>query len=300
MPSRRERAGVPTYPDLRRETLLACRELPMPATRSEVIESVTNRLALTEEQRAVPCANGSMSEVADRVGWTISFLKEAGALENVGVGVWSVTDEGFTITFEEIERRLAEKRSAYLRRRRASSQALPGNDDDSDDDDDLLAIGSGAQEESWQDRLLERLGDLTPTGFEKLTRELLLRAGFDDVEVTQSSRDGGIDGFGTYRPSGLISFRTSFQCKRWKSPVRSPEVQAFQGAILGQSDRGIIITTSYFTKDAIEQASRPGGLRIDLIDGARLVELMEEHQIGVHTAMIQQVTIDDAYFDRFN
>ena len=257
----------------------------MPATNADIAEAVAAKLSLTDAQQAVPSSNGSTPEYALRVAWCRSHLKSAGLVDNVEQGNWELTSLGKTVPLEEVE--------ALYRQRvplRSEGAKDPEADPTNDDDD----------QSSWQDELLDILHNMPWQGFEQLARRLLLAAGFDEVEVTRSSHDGGIDGFGTYRPSGLISFRTSFQCKRWKSPVRSPEVQAFQGAILGQSDRGIIITTSYFTRDAIEQASRPGGLRIDLIDSARLVELLKEHQIGVRAEMIEQVTIDGAYFDQFN
>ena len=290
MVSRREQAGLPRYPELRRVMLETMRRIQLPASRSEVCDHVADKLKLTEGQRAVPCANGSMPEYMDRVGWTLSFLKQAGAVDNVTRGSWSLTEEGETVAFDEIERRISTARAEYQRRRnRADTEA-----------DDEESTGSEQSESHWIDELLARLYSISPTGFERLAKELLLKAGFDEVEVTRASRDGGIDGVGTYRPSGLISFRTSFQCKRWKdSPVGAPDVQAFQGAIQGQSDRGIFITTSYFTRDAEIQASRPGALPVDLISGTRLAELLKEHELGVQTEMVERVTVDSSYFDQF-
>ncbi len=293
MASRREQAGLPGYPELRRVMLRTMREIDLPASRTEICERVADALGMSEEQRAVPCANGSMPEYTDRIGWSLSDLKRAGAVDNATRGSWSLTDEGSHIEFQEVERRLTAARAEYERQRNQRGDSESGIGEE--------AGGDARDELNWVDELLQRLHALSPAGFERLARELLISAGFDEVEVTQVSRDGGIDGVGTYRPSGLISFRTSFQCKRWKDhPVRSPEVQAFQGAIQGQSDRGIIITTSYFTKDAITQASRPGALPIDLIPGLRLAELLKEHSLGVQTEMVEQVTIDPNYFNKFD
>ncbi len=290
MTSRREQAGLPPQRKLRRVTLETMREMPLPASRSDVYEHVADTLGLTEEQCAVPCANGSMPEYVDRIGWSLSFLKQARAIDNVTRGSWNLTEEGKTISLDEVERRLAAVRAEYHRNRRAGGRIVDNDDEEHEDHG----------ESDWVDDLLNRLHVISPTGFERLAKELLLKAGFDEVEVTQVSRDRGIDGFGTYRPSGLISFRTSFQCKRWKdTPVRAPEVQAFQGAIQGQSDRGIFITTSYFTKDAALMAARPGAIPIELIPGTRLAELLKEHELGVRTEMVEQVTIDDTYFKQF-
>jgi len=292
MASRREQAGLPLYPKLRQVTLQTMRKVQLPASRSEVYEHVANALNLTDEQRSIACANGTMPEYMDRVGWALSFLKQANAVDNVTRGSWSLTEEGTSIDFDEVERRVAAVRAEYHRNRSGDGEESGTNG--------VEAESSEETESNWVDELLDRLHAISPTGFERLAKELLLKAGFDEVEVTRASRDGGIDGVGTYRPSGLISFRTSFQCKRWKdAPVRAPDVQAFQGAIQGQSDRGIFITTSYFTKDAESQASRPGALPVDLIPGSRLAELLKEHALGVRTEMVEQVTIDTSYFDQF-
>ena len=237
----------------------------------------------------VSITDGRMSVVSDRVGLELSNLKAVGALDNPAHGLWTATESGETISFDDVEKRLAEVRAEQQRYRHASQQT----DDDDEDQSDLAA-----NDADWQDQLLQRVHDLSPTGFERLTEELLIRAGFDGVEVTPASQDGGIDGFGTYRPSGLISFLTGFQCKRWKSAVGSPEVQQFRGALPERLDRGIMVTTSHFTPSATKAANE--GRRIDLIDGERLCELLKKYKIGIQTEMIEQVTVDEAYFDRFD
>lgn len=291
MTTRLELTSMLGYPKLRFLTLQVMRELETPATNADISEAVAARLELTDEQMNIPCSNGSMPEYALRVSWCRTQLKAIGLAVNVETANWEPTAPGRTASRDDVEH-LYREWLRQTRRKRAGAADPDDADDDYEDTDEVPS--------SWHDELLGVLHRMSWQAFEQLAKRLLLAAGFDEVEVTESGRDGGIDGFGTYRPSGLISFRTSFQCKRWEAPVRSPQVQAFQGAIMGQSDRGIIITTSYFTKDAIEQARRPGGLRIDLIDGSRLVELLREHQIGVRTEMIEQVTIDEAYFDRFD
>lgn len=296
MTTRIELASMLDYPQLRFLTLQTMRELETPATNADINETVAAKLGLTEEQMNIPCSNGSMPEYALRVSWCRTQLKNIGLALNVKTANWEPTEIGRRVSRDDVEQ-LYRDWLRQSRRKRTPSADLDDDDEDFDVDGDFDADEVPS---SWQDELLGVLHQMSWQGFEQLARRLLLAAGFDEVEVTSSGRDGGIDGFGTYRPSGLISFRTSFQCKRWEAPVRSPQVQAFQGAILGQSDRGIIITTSYFTKDAIEQASRPGGLRIDLIDGTRLVELLREHQIGVHVQKrtVEVVRVAKEYFER--
>ena len=289
MASLSEQAGLPRAAELREAVLLTARDLRRTVTRTEIIEATAERLQLTEAQQALPIRSGRMSVVSDRVGLALSDLKAVGALDNPAHGLWTVTETGEKFGFDDVENRLAEMRAERQRRRQASQQI---------DDDEEDQIDPAANDADWQDQLLQRVHELSPTGFERLTEELLVRAGFDGVEVTPASQDGGIDGFGTYRPSGLISFLTGFQCKRWKSAVGSPEVQQFRGALPERFDRGIMVTTSHFTPSATKAANE--GRRIDLIDGERLCELLKGYKIGVRTEMIEQVTIDEAYFARFD
>ena len=282
MPPQRELAGLPPGPEQRRIVLEILRTLPMPVTRKQAADAVTEHLQLSPKQRAVPAPGGSGAFVEFSIGWTCNDLKWAGACEQPRRGLYQLTDEGRTISYEAVE-----QRHQARMRRLAKKQQQPKNGPEVVD-----------PQFDWQVELHNRLTAITPAAFERLAGKLLEVAGFDEVEVTRTSNDGGIDGFGTYRPSGLISFRTAFQCKRWKNVVGAPEVQTFQGAIMGQCDRGIFITTSHFSDAAKTQANKPGALRVDLIDGEALAELLKQHNLGVHTDLVEIVTIDSEYFDQ--
>ena len=80
-------------------------------------------------------------------------------------------------------------------------------------------------------RIHTELNSLTPTQFEHFCRELLQHLGYRDVEVTQRSADGGLDGFGDFG-QGVVSIKSAFQAKRWKdTTVGRPEIDKFRGAI---------------------------------------------------------------------
>ncbi len=101
-------------------------------------------------------------------------------------------------------------------------------------------------------------------------QRLLREAGFIEVEVTRRSGDGGIDGHGTIRLGGFISFNVLFQSKRYKGNIGPEIVRDFRGAMVGRADKGLIITTGGFTRDARREATRDGATPIDLIDGPAL------------------------------
>lgn len=151
---------------------------------------------------------------------------------------------------------------------------------------------------SWNEQVMELLLDMDPAAFERLIQRLLRESGFIQVEVTGRSGDGGIDGKGIMRLAGLLSFHVVFQCKRYRGSVGSAQVRDFRGAMVGRADKGLLITTGNFTKDAIREATRDGAPPIDLVDGDQLVEKLRELSLGIHTKRIEveKIVVDPAWF----
>ena len=152
----------------------------------------------------------------------------------------------------------------------------------------------------WQEELLDHILRMSPSGFERLVQRLLRESGFIQVEVTGQSGDGGVDGHGILRLGGLLSFHVIFQAKRWKGAVGASQVRDFRGAMVGRADKGLLITTGAFTKDAIREATRDGAPAIDLVDGDQLVEKLKQLSLGVSVRRIEteQISIDHDWFAR--
>lgn len=142
----------------------------------------------------------------------------------------------------------------------------------SDLSDEIADLAVNNVEEDWQDALLNELLKMDPSAFERLAQRLLREAGFVKVEVRGKTGDGGVDGVGILRVN-LVSFQVYFQCKRWSGSVGSKEIRDFRVALQGRAEKGLFITTSSFTKQASDEATRDGAIAIDLIDGPRLCEL---------------------------
>jgi restriction system protein len=140
---------------------------------------------------------------------------------------------------------------------------------------------------------------MDPSAFERLVQRLLRESGFIQVEVTGRSGDGGIDGKGVIRLGGLLSFHVIFQCKRYRGSVSVSQLRDFRGAMVGRADKGLLITTGNFTRDAMREAVRDGAPAIDLIDGETLVDRLKELELGVKTELIQseQVNIEREWFE---
>jgi len=133
-----------------------------------------------------------------------------------------------------------------------------------------------------REALHKRILTMEPVAFEELIARLLARIGFDEIEVTSRSGDGGIDVRGTLVVGEVIRTRMAVQVKRWKprNHVLAPTVQQVRGS-LGTHEQGLIITTSDFSKGAREEASRSNAVPVALMNGEQLVALLVEKDIGV-------------------
>lgn len=136
-----------------------------------------------------------------------------------------------------------------------------------------------------------RLMALDPSAFEGLIGELLVALGFVDVGVTARSGDGGIDVRGTLVVGGVIQVHMAVQVKRWTRNVQALIVQQVRGS-LGTHDQGLIITTSDFSSGAQKEARRANAVPVGLMNGAQLVTLLVEHEIGVQRQAYSLIELD--------
>ena len=121
--------------------------------------------------------------------------------------------------------------------------------------------------------------------------------GYGEFIETAKSGDGGIDGKGIVRVSGLLSFHVIFQCKRYRGSVTPSQIRDFRGAMQGRADKGLVITTGTFTREAIKEATRDGAPPIDLIDGETLCDKLKELGLGIVTKVIESVQVKKEWFD---
>lgn len=286
-----EAPSIPPYNELLWPTLCAVRELGHSARLDEINERVIERENFSDEQLAVLHNEGPRSELEYRLAWARTYLKGMGALANISRGVWETSSLGRELSEAEIEplwREYTTKRRAERARKRrqaSESSATEANEE-------------AADAEDWQENLLEHMLAMSATGFERLAQRLLRAAGFINTTVTGRSGDGGIDGVGVYRLS-LVSFPVFFQCKRYRGTVGPDKVRDFRGAMAGRGDKGLLITTGAFTREAKSEATRDGAPPIDLIDGEQLCELLKQHQLGVRTEerRVEEVEVVSSFFD---
>ncbi|HLG91951.1 MAG TPA: restriction endonuclease [Acidimicrobiales bacterium] len=279
------RPEIPQYHQLMWLALAALRELGGSATVGEMYEQMVRDQGFSEEQQAVLTKDGRTSEINYRLHWARTHLKGIGAIDNSQRGVWSLTDKGKSLTPEQMKQDTKAYRDRITAVRRSKETRRPRAEE-----------SDGEEAEAWKDRLVELLLSLSPDDFERLAQRLLQEAGFVNVTVVGKSGDGGIDGMGVQRFS-LVSFPVYFQCKRYKGTVTAGVVRDFRGAMAGRGDKGLLITTGTFTREAQSEPSRDGAPPVELIDGERLCELLWEHQLGVRVEHREEVVIDLAFFE---
>jgi len=278
---------IPTYDRMMYQALQALKALGGSETNNELLSKVIEVMQLPDSVAALIHTDNRSTRVAYNLAWAKTYLKKVGALESGGRGVWALTAAGETMSPDDVARIPATVRKQDVRR----------TTDDPSVETSVQAMQSNAAppEDSWRDIVLTALQRMEPAAFERLAQRLLREAGFTKVEVTGRSGDGGIDGVGVLR-LGLLSFQTLFQCKRYQGTVGAGAVRDFRGAMVGRSDKGLVITTGTFSSDARREATRDGAPPIELIDGDELCTLLKNHRVGVRTELVEQVIVDTSWF----
>ena len=274
--------NVPTFDKFMNPIIQALKQLGGSGTIEEINNKTTEIAGVSDEQLEVihDPERGSQTEVEYRLAWARTYLKKYEVLENSSRGVWALTPKGSQL--DEVNPKTVRRYVQNLQKKTKPSTTS--------------AIGSDEPdvEESWRDELLSTLLKMDPSAFERLVQRLLRESGFIQVEVTGKSGDGGIDGKGIMRLGGLLSFHVLFQCKRYQGSVSASQIRDFRGAMMGRADKGLLITTGNFTKDAVREATRDGASAIDLIDGDQLLDKLKEISLGIKTEVVQveKVTVD--------
>ena len=276
---------VPQFDELMSPTVQALKRLGGSASIDELVPEIVRLMGLPQEVADTPHGTTGRTELEYRSAWARTYLRKVGLIENSERGIWALTPTGAQA--DKIDgRKIAREVGKQFQSDRASAGESTAETD----------TGSDETAITWQDKLLTVLQKMDPIAFERLCQRLLRESGFIEVEVTKRSGDGGIDGYGTIRLGGLISFNVLFQSKRYKSNIGPDTVRDFRGAMVGRADKGLIISTGGFTLEARREATRDGAPPIDLIDGRLLAEKLKEPKLGVRTILVEHVEVNDEWF----
>ena len=256
---------------------------------TDVIEQVIEKLGITEQELEEATSNGQ-SRIRNQIQWARFYLFKAGLIDNSQRGTWRLTNEGLEkkLSNEDVYTLFKSVQESVKKPTAPSSPKKP----------ELKFETTTTEDEEHSLGLINLIQSLPANGFEKLCRRLLIEIGISDITITGGSGDQGIDGKGIVKLNDVVSLNIVFQCKRYKETVSPHHVRDFRGAMQGRGEKGLIITTGRFTKEAKGEASRDGVTPIELIDGDRLVELFEKHQLGLKPVTVFE--IDHEFFKSFN
>ena len=269
----------------------ALRGLGGSGTPDEVVARVAMDLVLSDEIQNELLPSGG-SRFRNQVAWARFYLVREGFLDSSRRGVWSLTELGrHTTLTQEQSRAIFLKWVKIFQGQRKSTEKAPVAPDDA------VVAPDVEETEDHRGAVLKLLMSLPSQGFEQFCQRMLREAGFTQVAVTGRSNDHGIDGYGTLTLNPLVSFKVLFQCKKYKDTVSPAQVRDFRGAMAGRADKGIIITTGTFTAEARREAARDGVPPIELLDGEKLVALLEQLELGLKP--VRAFEVDEVFFRSF-
>jgi len=276
--------AVPQFEELFNPILKALRELGGSASVSELDNKVISSLKLSDKDINEK-HRGNQTKLCYRLSWARSYLKKHEYLENSVRGVWALTR--IKRNTKSVDKNEVKKWKSL----RKGEKVKPGKGIADDFD----------AETTWKDELLDIVKSISPDAFERLCQRVLRESGFTQVVVTGQSGDGGIDGMGVVKLGGLLSFHVVFQCKRYNNSVAPKYIRDFRGAMIGRAEKGLLITTGTFTKEARAEANRDGAPAIDLIDGNELAEKMKSLELGVSIKeeKVEHIIINKEWLNSF-
>ena len=279
-------------------------------TLREAEEGLAGHFALTPAERIELLPSGQQGIFKNRIGWARTYLKKALLLESPKRGVFKITSRGLgTLAGNpaRLDAKVLEQFPEFIEFRDASRSeggaAAPVEESSQakTTPEEAIELAHQGLREQLAQELLARILSCSPTFFEQLVVELLVKMGYggsrrDAGERIGQTGDGGIDGIIKEDRLGLDTI--FIQAKRWQGSVGRPEIQKFVGALQGlRAKKGVFITTSSYTPDATDYASRID-TKVVLIDGKHLAGLMIDFDVGVAAAASYVVKrLDSDYFE---
>ncbi|WP_127133065.1 restriction endonuclease [Pseudoflavitalea rhizosphaerae] len=278
----------------------------------DVIALLGKQFKLTEEQMSELLPSGQSLLFANRVGWARTYLKKAGLLDSPKRGVVCITERGLQVLKgnpKRIDNNLLKQFPEFV-----EFQNIKKEDSGSLEQIDTTQVEKQTPEEtidlayqnirqSLAQELIDTVRRLSPAFFERLVVELLVKMGYggsmkDAGKAIGKTGDEGIDG--TIKEDKLGLDIIYIQAKRWQAGnvVGRPELHKFVGALAGQgAKKGIFITTSTFSKDALNYAPK-NETKIVLIDGVQLAQLMIDYNLGISVQRSYEIKrLDNDYFE---
>lgn len=279
-------------------------------TMRDIVESLAKTFKLSDSEKNQLLASGQQPVFDNRVAWAKTYLKKAGLLDSPKRAVIAITERGLDVLQKnptQINVKFLKQFPEFVefqtvKREEEPTSEIVGDDSSTQTPEETLEAAHVKIRTALAQELLNRVMSLSPTFFERLVVDLLVNMGYggsmkDAGEAIGKTGDEGIDG--TIKEDKLGLDIIYIQAKRWQknNVVGRPEIQKFVGALAGQgAKKGIFITTSSFTREAVEYTPR-NETKVVLIDGVHLAQLMIDYNLGVTIISSYDVKrIDNDYF----
>ncbi len=277
----------------------ALRALGGSAKPREISEWIGKQLNIPDEVLNERYTKSGVLKFQNQIAWARQYLVWEGLLESSKHGVWTLTNKGRTTKLNE-----KQAHDIFLKWVKIF-QELRENKTTSTVDKEvekIIETQEISEPENNQSNikplLIEVLQTVSATGFEHLCGRLLREYDFENIEITQRSHDGGIDGYATLKLNPFVNLSVFFQCKRYQGTVPTEKVQAFIGVMETNKrsvEKGFIITTGSFAKNALE--IEKANIKLELIDGDKLVEMFEKAELGVVAKTVYEP--DMTFFEQY-
>jgi restriction system protein len=300
---------LPTYDEFIDPLLRVLVEHPAGIRAPEAHEAVAELVGLSDEAKATLLPSGRQPVYKNRIGWAHDRLKRAGYSSSPRRALWVLTASGHEFAarhaqgipaaeVEQIALSYDDPRTNGERDAALEATPNPATPIIASPEERIEAAIAELHRSVAAD-LLELIATSPPEFFEHLVLDLLHALGYgtdaDAIQQVGKSGDGGIDGIITLDKLGFE--KVYVQAKRWQGSVGRPEIQAFFGALAGhRASKGVFLTTSKYTREAREYASRVSDSLV-LVDGDRLTSLMIAHGVGVSHRILRVAKVDTDYFE---
>ena len=271
-------------------------------TVNECSNNIQQTFSLTEEDMEQLLPSGTVGVVKNRTQWALTYLKRAGLASSEKRGEYHISPEGEKLLKNPptiiTQKFLIENYPSFKEFALGGASETPQISKPTEQTP-IDELNSAFQKVNAQlaDDLLNQIMSMSWKAFERLVVKLLEAMGYGDGTITSYSNDDGIDGVINEDKLGLD--KIFLQAKHWDSSVvvGSPDVQKFIGAILSHGGtKGVFVTTSKFSKKAYELST--ANIKIILIDGQRLSNLMIQYNLGVSTSQVYAIKkVDTDFFN---
>jgi restriction system protein len=276
----------------------------------ETAEFLAKKYKLTDEELNELLPSGKQTRFQNRVGWSRTYLAKAKLIQPTRRSYYQITARGQEVLKSKVSRidmKYLEQFPEYITfKEKESTPKLPKSSRQVEQDktpEEVLEDAYDQIRESLAESILENVLRSSPSFFERLVVELLVNMGYggsrkDAAKAVGQSGDEGIDGIIDEDRLGLDTIY--IQAKKWKveQGVGRPEIQKFVGALAGKrAKKGIFITTSHFSNDALKYANEID-TKVILVDGQKLAEFMIDYGVGVTEVTSYNLKkIDYDYFE---